>query len=888
MIYVSQTMGPLPKLDGDFELGDRLGEGGGGSVFEATQVSLKRRVAIKRLHAWRTPGAEQRFRDEAALMGRVAHPNIVPVLMHGDLDGAPALVMERVDGLDLGAVLRELQGGTGKRGVAALALALQSDALPWETSTPWWKVAATLAAQIALALDYAHRCGVLHRDLKPSNVLLSKTGVAQLTDFGIALPATGSPELTATRTQGSRLDATSGNLSYCSPEELDGQPSTPRSDLFSLGLVARELVSLESCYPDEEESAAARMLSIAEGNVRPLGRHIPAELRAVLETATAHDPAERYASADDFARDLMSACAGRAVSVQPESRAKRYRRWWSRNGAQAAAVAGLGSLLLGVPVAIQGTRLSTARQVQASARAAQEHLKFAVDGIGDLLVNVAATSLKKQPMAEAQRIALLSAGLQLGRGLTKTLSSDAAGQPGLPDDDDVAARTHTLRARSLASLIDSERRIGELTSARTHIAELRSFAHLVPEDAVTNLTARLQLQEVTISVDQGSYNEAEELASEAIADIDRLDSTDEELRKFKANLWAERVRGAIGRSDNDAAVEYGAEAVRVGRAWLAEADQKDVASRELSRVLGNYSAALINAGHGNEAEAFIREALALLEGLPSTRQTQVSQALHWNNIGGIERDRGQLASAEEAERRALDIHGAQLVSHPLSTFHRFATARTHYRLALILEGREDRRADRAKHLIEAREGFASLCRDEQPARSHYSLLAECEYQLGLIQVGAKDYARAHEHFGLCVTAFDGANSISPHGPSAMESRLAAWKYHAGFALNFDGEAAVDVLFRYRDEFPDSATVQRNVASMLCVLGSKVAEAGVGFNRGSFAERSSRTDNYHGHALECLGRAADLGGLSLELLTSHATWKPLHELPGFRVLAQRLR
>ena len=882
MIYVSQKVGPLPNLDGEFELGSRLGEGGGGSVFEATQLSLQRQVAVKRLHAWRSPGAEQRFRDEATLMGRVAHPNIVPVLMHGDLDGAPALVMERVDGLDLGAILRGLKGGTAEPGVASLASTLGSDALPWPAATPWWKVATSLAAQVARALDHAHRCGVLHRDLKPSNVLLSKTGVAQLTDFGIALPDLGASDPEAAAIPGTRLEATSGNLAYCSPEELDGQASTQRSDIFSLGLVARELVALQSCYPDQDGSVAARMLSIAEGRVRPMDRRLPADLRAVLDTATAHEPAERYASADDFARDLENVCAGRAVSVKPETRARRYQRWWSQNGAVTMTLACLGALIVGVPTVIQGTRLSAARQVQASASAAREHLELAVDGIGDLLINVAATSLKEQPMAETQRSLLLASGVQLGRGLAETLTED------VPDETTIASRIHGLRALSLANLIDAERRVGEFNSAREHIAELRSMEHLAPKHVLTNLSARLQLHEVYIALEEDDFEGAEQIALEAITEIDERDSIDEELRKFKANLWAGRVQGALARSDIGAAVEYGEEAVKIGREWLEEADPKAVASRELSRVLGNYTAALTNAGRQDEAEPFIREALALLDDLPSTPQNKMSQSVHWNNIGGIERNRGQLAEAEQAERRALELQEEQLAAHPRSVSNRFVTARTHYRIALILLAQEGQDGPLETHLTQACEGFESLCEGEHPARAHYSLLADCHYRLGLLQMRTGSQRRAHEHFGRSATAFGSVESIAPHEPATLKMRLALWQMHAGLSLKFEGEAAVDVLFAYRDEFPGDAQVQRNIATMLCVLSSRVRSSAEGFNRGSDAERSSRMEAYYAQALECLGTAADLGGLNRELFESQAAWKPLQSVPGFEELVQRLR
>ncbi len=881
MIYVSSTLGPLPRLDGEFEIGAQLGEGGGGSVFEATQVSLQRPVAVKRLHAWRTKGAEQRFREEATLMGRVAHPNIVSILMHGHLDGDPALVMERVDGLDLGAVLRKLQRETTPANVQALGRVLESEALPWANATPWWKVAASLAAQVARALDHAHRCGVLHRDIKPSNVLLSKSGVAQLTDFGIALPGQDGTE--STRPQKPRLESTSGNLAYCSPEELDGRPSTVRSDIFSMGLVARELTSLESCYPDQNESAAARMFSIAEGRIQPMGGHLPADLRAVLDAAVSHVPETRYASADDFARDLENVCAGRAVSVTPETAGQRYRRWWSRHGVVTAALAGLGALLIGVPALIQSTRLSAARQVQASARAAQGHLELAVDGIGDLLVNVTAASLKEKPGAEEQRTALLATGAQLGRDLAGTLVSSATGQ-GSSQEPKISSRIRSLRTRALVELIEAERKIGQFENAREHIDELRSFQEHIPEGAVTHLGTRLRSHEAIMALAEGDLIAADQIASEALGNIEEFEAADDQLKKFRASLWNLRVEAALARADTAAALEHGEEAVKVGREWLANAEVKVDASIELCRVLSNYAAALIDSGQAAEAAESTQEALALLEEQPANHPTGHIEAILWNNTGATLATTGQREEALGAERRALELQEANLSVDPSSTFHRFAAARTHYRIGALYLGQAGQEAELEEHFGKAVLGLQGLCEGPNPTWQHYSFLAQAELQHGLLSFSAKEYDEAKARLSRSVTAFANAENLVPDHPSLLPSRRFAWQYYAALVLGADGEAAASVLMSYRDTFPRDAQVQRNVASMLCQLGVKAMRS----NDGVDVNLPARIGEYHARALECLQTAGDLGGLPLELLESHGTWEPLRELPGYRELVQRLR
>lgn len=299
----SDTPEKINLPDSDYRLTRKLGEGGMGVVYEAVQVSLNRRVAVKLLSASLLASPEQRtqFENEAKVIARLHHPNIVKIYSAGCSEERCYYAMELIEGQGLDRVrfddLREL---------------------------------ARIGLQAAGALAYAHRCGVLHRDIKPSNLLLDREGEVHLGDFGIAfiLQEDGVPVI-------EHHDSRSGTLRYMAPERLSEGVNTYATDQYSLGVTLYELAAGRPLI--EAESSRDLMKRIAEGKVPPLVCREP-ELAAIINKSIRFDPAERYAGMEEMESDLRHFLNREPVKAAASSQWHRFILWCRRKPAVAALV----------------------------------------------------------------------------------------------------------------------------------------------------------------------------------------------------------------------------------------------------------------------------------------------------------------------------------------------------------------------------------------------------------------------------------------------------------------------------------------------------------------------------------------------------------------------
>jgi len=251
-------------LTGRYQLRDRIAVGGAGEVWRAVDVMLDRPVAVKLLRSEfaQHPDTLARFRSEARHAASVTHPGIAQVFdYHDDGPDHPAfLVMELVDGPSLADVLT--------RGPLNPADAMD------------------VIAQAAAGLDAAHRSGLVHRDIKPANLLLTPDGQVKITDFGIA-HAAGSAPVT-------RHGMLIGTPAYLAPERIAGQPATPASDLYSLGILAHECLTGTRPYAGTPTEIA---LAHGQRSLPPLPDHVPPAVGAFVADLTARDPQYRPNSA---------------------------------------------------------------------------------------------------------------------------------------------------------------------------------------------------------------------------------------------------------------------------------------------------------------------------------------------------------------------------------------------------------------------------------------------------------------------------------------------------------------------------------------------------------------------------------------------------------------
>jgi serine/threonine-protein kinase len=321
-----------------YELEELVGTGGMSSVYKARDRLLERNVALKVLHPHYSDDAEyvERFRREARSVAQLSHPHIVTVIDRGEDGGQQFIVFEFIDGENL----KQLIGRIGPLPV---------------------RRAVELALEIADALAFAHDHGLVHRDVKPQNVLVTPDGDAKVTDFGIARSLDVEQGVTQTGT-------VLGTSNYLSPEQASGQPVTPATDVYSLGVVLYELLTGEVPFPGENFVAVAmKHINEPPPDLTERRPDVPLRLVAAVERALEKDPSRRFQSMDAFASelrqclvDMSSADEERTfiarspvLKQSPPHRARAARRRWTLVAlmllAGAAAIAASVIVLTGSP-----------------------------------------------------------------------------------------------------------------------------------------------------------------------------------------------------------------------------------------------------------------------------------------------------------------------------------------------------------------------------------------------------------------------------------------------------------------------------------------------------------------------------------------------------------
>ncbi len=263
-------------LNDRYQLLDRLGSGGMADVFRARDLMLDRYVAIKILRKDYTanPGFQERFRQEARAAANLSHPNIVTVHDFGLAAEQIYIVMEYIPGTDLKSLLR-------RRGRFSV-----DEAIP-------------LIVQACAGIGYAHRAGLVHCDVKPHNMLVMPDQRLKVTDFGIA-------RALATIHPDERSEVVWGSPQYFSPEQAAGEPPSPASDVYSLGVVLYEMLSGMPPFnaPTAEELSRLHI----EANPVPLNEYIPdlpSSLEEIVMKVLSKEPSARYRTADQLGRVLL-------------------------------------------------------------------------------------------------------------------------------------------------------------------------------------------------------------------------------------------------------------------------------------------------------------------------------------------------------------------------------------------------------------------------------------------------------------------------------------------------------------------------------------------------------------------------------------------------------
>ena len=412
----------VPQLPlGDFQIVREIGRGGMGIVYEATQLSLGRRVALKVLPFAAALDAKQlqRFRTESHAAAQLLHPNIVPVYAVGCERGTHYYAMQIIDGQPLDAYIRDLRTDAAPVDVEPSPTASTvAPGTPTRPATAAQRqarhhLAARIACQVAEALEYAHEAGVVHRDIKPANLLLDARGTVWITDFGLA-------QVTAVVGGVTRTGDVFGTLRYMSPEQAAGRrvEVDHRTDVYSLGATLYELLTREPIFPAADRQTLLNQILHEEPTpLRALDRHLPEELETIVLKATAKLPAERYATAGELAGDLRRYLDDRPILARRPTTVELARKWMRRHPSAvraALAVSVAGTLGFGVSTAVvvreQGRTEVAYKQAERRAAEAEERFQLARRS-ADEMIRLADEELADDPRQQPLRRKMLESAL---------------------------------------------------------------------------------------------------------------------------------------------------------------------------------------------------------------------------------------------------------------------------------------------------------------------------------------------------------------------------------------------------------------------------------------------------------------------------------------------
>ncbi len=755
-----------------------IGEGGMGLVYLAEQASPRRQVALKVLHPGLAAGAVlRRFQLESDLLARLDHPGIARVYQTGTHStfGSPQpfFAMELVRGKPL--LKHATDSGLDERGRIALLM------------------------ELCDAVGHAHQRGVIHRDLKPSNMMVDEAGRVKVLDFGVARTLEADTLLATMHTGAGALV---GTLAYMSPEQLEGDPSAidTRSDIYSIGAIAYELLSGAPAHDLSARSVPDAILAVREGVPAPLSQAAPPidrDLATVVMKALSPDPALRYPATSALSADLGRVLRNEPIEARPPSWTYRARKFARRNKVVVVLLCLVATITVGGIAAIS---VSLAQAVSAGVRASEsarlaEREAAASEAINDFLRDDLLSSI--DPARTADRDVTM-------RSVVDEASARIGGQ-----FDDQPLVEASIR-ETLANVYERLGEAGEAEPHRRRAVELRSI-HEGPRAAST-LNARANLS--TTYMEQGRYADAIATLNDTLGALDASAADGEEIDEaLRVRLVSNLAVAHLQIGDLDRAAPLLAESLEAKRADLGDRDPSTLTS------INNLGGLYIALGRPADAEPLYREAAegrrAVL-GEADPRSLTSASGLAWclTDLGRYDEARELLESvyaiADARLDRAHPVRAQILNSlgNTATKAGRFEEAERWFRESVELR-REQFGPDGLQTMMsignvgdvlleleraeEARALFADLvARADRHAPPEHTVRGTARVGLGRAFLLLGDHATAERHLldGICLLV-ESVGQNHPRPASAFERLVALYRTDGSLPGADAGLAAAD-------------------------------------------------------------------------------------------------